>query len=44
MTSAQRPIVPLRRLPIEDDHFHDQCGLFGIFGHPDAAHLAYMGL
>ena len=44
MTSAQRPIAPLRRLPIEDDHFHDQCGLFGIFGHPDAAHLAYMGL
>jgi amidophosphoribosyltransferase len=44
MTSAQRPIVPLQRLPIEDDHFHDQCGLFGVFGHPDAAHLAYMGL
>jgi amidophosphoribosyltransferase len=35
---------PLRRLPLEDDHFHDQCGLFGVFGHPDAAHLAYMGL
>ena len=34
----------LRRLPLEDDHFHDQCGLFGIFGHPEAAHLAYMGL
>jgi amidophosphoribosyltransferase len=30
--------------PVEDDHFHDQCGLFGVFGHPDAAHLAYMGL
>jgi amidophosphoribosyltransferase len=29
---------------IEDDHFHDQCGLVGIFGHPEAAHLAYMGL
>ncbi len=35
---------PRRRLPLEDDHFHDQCGLFGIFGHPEAAHLAYMGL
>ena len=34
----------LRRLSLEDDHFHDQCGLFGIFGHPEAAHLAYMGL
>jgi amidophosphoribosyltransferase len=30
--------------PLEDDHFHDQCGLFGVFGHPEAAHLAYMGL
>jgi amidophosphoribosyltransferase len=29
---------------VEDDHFHDQCGLFGVFGHPEAAHLAYMGL
>jgi amidophosphoribosyltransferase len=28
----------------EDDHFHDQCGLFGVFGHPEAAHLTYMGL
>jgi amidophosphoribosyltransferase len=33
-----------RRTPLGDDHFHDQCGLFGVFGHPDAAHLAYMGL
>jgi len=32
------------RLPFEDDHFHDQCGLFGVFGHPEAAHLSYMGL
>jgi amidophosphoribosyltransferase len=31
-------------VPVEDDHFHDQCGIFGVFGHPDAAHLAYMGL
>jgi amidophosphoribosyltransferase len=44
MNSPQRPAVPHRRLPVEDDHFHDQCGLFGIFGHPEAAHLAYMGL
>jgi amidophosphoribosyltransferase len=32
------------RLPVEDDHFHDQCGLFGVYGHPEAAHLVYMGL
>ena len=36
--------MPLRRLQLGDDHFHDQCGLFGVFGHPEAAHLAYMGL
>jgi len=36
--------VSLRRLPLGDDHFHDQCGLFGVFGHPEAAHLTYMGL
>ena len=41
--------LPLRqgvlgRQPIEDDHFHDQCGIVGVYGHPDAAHLCYMGL
>ena len=36
--------LPLRRLPLDDDHFHDRCGLFGIFGHPEAAHLTYLGL
>jgi amidophosphoribosyltransferase len=28
----------------EDDHFHDKCGLFGIFGHPEAPRLTYLGL
>jgi amidophosphoribosyltransferase len=27
-----------------DDHFHDHCGVFGVFGHPEAAHLTYLGL
>ena len=31
-------------IPVDDDHFRDQCGLFGIFGHPEAARLAYLGL
>jgi amidophosphoribosyltransferase len=31
-------------VPVDDDRFHDQCGLFGIFGHPEAAHLTYLGL
>ena len=34
----------MTRSSIEDDHFHDQCGLFGVFGHPEAAHLTYLGL
>ena len=29
---------------LEDDHFHDQCGVFGVFGHPEAAKLTYLGL
>jgi amidophosphoribosyltransferase len=40
----ERAPLPFRRSPVEDDHFHDQCGLFGVFGHFEAAHLAYMGL
>jgi amidophosphoribosyltransferase len=27
-----------------DDHFHDECGVFGIYGHVEAANLAYLGL
>ena len=30
--------------PIADDHFRDHCGLFGIYGHPEAARLTYLGL
>ena len=30
--------------PVPDDHFHDKCGLFGIYGHPEAARLTYLGL
>lgn len=26
------------------DHFHEECGVFGICGHPEAANLAYLGL
>ena len=29
---------------LDDDHFHDHCGVCGIFGHPEAAKLAYLGL
>jgi amidophosphoribosyltransferase len=27
-----------------EDKFHDECGVFGIYNHPEAAHLAYLGL
>jgi amidophosphoribosyltransferase len=27
-----------------DDHFHDHCGVFGIFDHPEAAKMTYFGL
>jgi len=26
------------------DHFHDECGVFGICDHEEAAHIAYLGL
>ncbi|MGB6898242.1 MAG: hypothetical protein WBE12_06615, partial [Candidatus Acidiferrum sp.] len=29
---------------ITDDHFHDECGVFGVFGHSEAANLTYLGL
>jgi len=26
------------------DRFHDECGVFGVYGHPEAANLTYLGL
>jgi amidophosphoribosyltransferase len=28
----------------EDDHFHDECGVFGVVGHSEAANITYLGL
>jgi amidophosphoribosyltransferase len=28
----------------DDDRFHDECGLFGIWNHPEAANVTYLGL
>jgi amidophosphoribosyltransferase len=28
----------------ESDKFHDECGVFGIYGHAEAANLTYLGL
>jgi amidophosphoribosyltransferase len=30
--------------PFSDDKFHEECGVFGIYGHPDAAYLTVLGL
>ena len=35
-------LFPLVSLP--DDKFHDHCGVFAVFGHPEAAKLTYLGL
>ncbi len=29
---------------LDDDKFHDECGLFGVFDHAEAANVAYLGL
>jgi amidophosphoribosyltransferase len=29
---------------LDEDKFHDECGIFGVFDHPEAANLAYLGL
>ncbi len=30
--------------PFDDDHFHEECGVFGVFGHSDAAAHSALGL
>ncbi len=37
----------LQRFPsfsLPDDKFHDHCGVFAVYGHPEASKLAYLGL
>ncbi len=36
------PAPPFR--PLDDDKPHEECGIFGVFGHPDAAALTALGL
>jgi amidophosphoribosyltransferase len=31
-------------IQIDNDRFHDHCGVCGVFGHPEAAKMAYLGL
>jgi amidophosphoribosyltransferase len=32
------------KLAYADDHFHDYCGVVGVYGHEEAAKLVYLGL
>ena len=36
--------VTIPKLAFADDRFHDECGVCGVFGHEEAAKLAYLGL
>jgi amidophosphoribosyltransferase len=33
-----------QRITIRGDRFHDECGVVGVYGHEEAAKLAYLGL
>ncbi|MGE0232822.1 MAG: class II glutamine amidotransferase, partial [Flavobacteriaceae bacterium] len=41
-------MIPLQTDPFsgfaDDDHFHEECGVFGVFRHADAAALTALGL
>jgi len=35
---------PRFRDELDDDKFHDECGVFAVFGHSEAANMTYLGL
>jgi amidophosphoribosyltransferase len=37
-------MVDPARLPFDDDKLREECGVFGVFGHPDASALTVLGL
>src|ERR1700716_3986113 len=43
-STFREPSIMAGATPVLDDHFRDHCGLFGIYGHPEAARLTYLGL
>ena len=34
----------LTETSFDDDHFRDECGVFGVLDHVEAANLTYLGL
>lgn len=39
-----RPAGAVALDQLEDDHFRDQCGVFAVYGHGEAANITYLGL
>src|SRR5258706_12779709 len=37
-------IMPDGAADMRDDKFHDECGIFAVYGHREASKLAYLGL
>ena len=35
---------PFAPAQLDDDKLHEECGVFGVYGHPDAANLSFLGL
>jgi len=44
MTGSEQCDVTTAPGVLDDDHFHDECGVFGVYGHPDAAATTALGL
>ena len=42
--AAPESQAPCASLELEDDRLREECGVFGIFGHPDAATIVALGL
>ena len=30
--------------PLDDDHLREECGIFAVYDHPNAAEMTYLGL
>src|ERR1700731_2681689 len=44
MTDSEELSVELDAAETKLNGFHEECGVFGVYGHPEAANLAYLGL
>ena len=44
ISSSKAPVGLHSLSELEMDKMHEECGVFGIFGHPEASNLTYLGL